>query len=212
MTQDDLGSQGFAGGADWSRFHSRLRAAEAGLARKLNPSAEERKNILRQRARGLARQTEVSTQPLESMEVVEFLLAHERYAAESRFVSQIFPLREFTPVPATPEFLLGLVNVRGRILAVIDIRRFFELPERGITDLNKVIVLRTPLMELGILADAVLGIRSVAVDGMTTTLPTLTGIRAEYLKGVTSELVAVLDAPRLLSDPRIVVNDDFEVS
>ena len=67
-------------------------------------------------------------------------------------------------------------------------------------------------MELGILADAVLGIRSIAVEGMATTLPTLTGIRAEYLKGVTPELVAVLDAPRLLSDPRIVVNDDLDVS
>src|SRR5690349_21044293 len=210
MKHNDPANEELAGGADWARLHNRLRAAEAGLAHKLNPTAGEQRNILRQRAQALARQPEIRVNTGECMEVVEFLLAHERYAAESRFVSQIYPLREFTPVPGTPEFLLGLVNVRGRILSVMDIRRFFELPERGITDLNKVIVLRTPLMELGILADGVLGIRSIPVDCLTKSLPTLTGIRTEYLRGVTPDLIAVLDAPRLLSDTRITVNDDFD--
>jgi len=70
----------------------------------------------------------------------------------------------------------------GQILSVIDIKKFFGLPEKGLTDLNKVIVVRTQQMELGILADAVLGVRAIGLSDLQNSLPTLTGIRAEYLR------------------------------
>ena len=97
--------------------------------------------------------------------------------------------------------------MRGRILSVIDIKIFFDLPEKGLTDLNKVIVVRTHQMELGILADAVLGVRAFAPNEFQTSLPTLTGIRAEYLKGITKGPLVVLDMDKILSDEKIVVND-----
>jgi purine-binding chemotaxis protein CheW len=62
-------------------------------------------------------------------------------------------------------------------------------------------------MELGILADAILGVRSITVEELQPALPTLTGIRAEYLKGITKDPLAVLDVEKILSDEKILVND-----
>jgi purine-binding chemotaxis protein CheW len=141
------------------------------------------------------------------LEVVEFLLASEHYGIELTYIREIHALSEFTPLPGTPAFVLGLTNVRGQILSVIDIKKLFDLPEKGLTDLNKVIVVRTNQMELGILADAVLGVRSIALKEFQTSLPTLTGIRAEYLKGITKDPLVVLDIDKILCDEKIVVND-----
>src|ERR1051326_7904160 len=107
------------------------------------------KKILHQRAELLAREPADERTALEQIEVVEFLLANERYGLAAGHVREIDPLRDFTPVPCTPPFVLGLINVRGQILTVLDIRKFFDVPQRGITNLNKVIILRTPELEVG---------------------------------------------------------------
>jgi purine-binding chemotaxis protein CheW len=142
------------------------------------------------------------------LEVVEFLLASEHYGIELTHIREIHALSELTPLPGTPAFVMGLANVRGQILSVIDIKKFFGLPEKGLTDLNKVIVVRTQQMELGILADAVLGVRAIGLNELQTSLPTLTGIRAEYLRGITKDPLVVLDVEKILSNEKIVVNDE----
>jgi purine-binding chemotaxis protein CheW len=162
--------------------------------------------ILRERARALARKPEsVSTETM--LELLELRLADEHYAVETRYVQEVHPLHELTPLPGTPPFVLGIVNVRGRILPVLDLKKFFELPERGITDMHRIIRVRGEDMELGILADIVVGVRSVAPSRLQPSLPTLTGIRADYLQGVTDERLVVLDLARILADPKIIVND-----
>ena len=67
-------------------------------------------------------------------------------------------------------------------------------------------------MELGILADAILGVRSITVEELQPALPTLTGIRAEYLKGITKDPLAVLDIEKILSDEKILVNDGVDTT
>ncbi len=129
------------------------------------------------------------------------------YGIESCHIREIHPLSEFTPLPSTPAFVLGLVNVRGQILSIIDIKKLFDLPEKGLTDLNKVIVVHANQMELGILADAIVGVRSIALEEFQPALPTLTGIRAEYLKGITKDPMVVLDVEKILSDEKILVNE-----
>ncbi len=61
--------------------------------------------------------------------------------------------------------------------------------------------------EIGLLADVVTGVRSLPVAALSPPPPTLSAIAAEYVKGVSEERLVVLDLGRLLSDPRIVVND-----
>ena len=193
---------------DWAGLHRRLDASRAALQRKLAPSAEEQRGILRARARALAAggKAEATSAHL-LLEVVEFVLGPEHYGIESSHIREIHPLNEFTPLPCTPSFVLGLVNVRGQILSIIDIKKLFDLPERGLTNLNKVIIVHTNHMELGILADAILGVRSIAREELHPALPTQTGIREEYLKGITKDPLVVLDVERILCDEKILVND-----
>jgi purine-binding chemotaxis protein CheW len=211
MPEQKIGShpgRGQNGGTDWSEVHRRLETSHSAMQRRLTPSVEERRTILRARARFLAQERkEDKDLPQSPLEVVEFLLAAEHYGIELTNIREIHALSEFTPVPGTPAFVLGLTNVRGQILSLIDIKKLFDLPERGLTDLNKVIVVRTHQMELGILADAVLGVRTIAPSEFQTSLPTLTGIRAEYLKGITKDPLVILDVEKILSDGRIVVDD-----
>ena len=146
----------------------------------------------------------------EALEVVEFLLAYERYGIESSYVHEVYPLKELTPLPGTPPFILGVINVRGQLLSVIDLKKFFDLPERGLTDLNRVILIHNDHMEFGLLADAILGVRAIPLTDLQPSLPTLTGIREEYLRGVTGERVVILDAEKLLSDRKMIVQEEVE--
>jgi len=199
-----------AAGIDWGEVHRRVETAQAALERRAAPTLAERKKILRARAKALAREPERKEAAEEYVEVIEFLLAHEKYGIESRFVREVYPLKELTPLPGTPPFVLGLVNVRGQILSVIDLKKFFDLPEKGLTDLNKLVILDSGDMVFGILADAILGVRPIPASELQPSLPTLTGIREEFLKGVTRERVVILDAERLLSSKDIIVHEEVE--
>jgi purine-binding chemotaxis protein CheW len=195
-------------GFDWAELHRRLADSQAALKRRLSPSRAETQKILQRRARSLAQRRQKQTTSSDAhFEIVEFVLGPEHYGIESRHIREIHPLSEFTTLPCTPAFVLGLVNVRGHILSIIDIKKLFELPENGLTDLNKIIIVHGSRMELCILADAIVGVRSIAPEELHPALPTLTGIRAEYLKGITKDPLVVLDVERILADEKILVNE-----
>ena len=196
-----------AGGVDWREIRGRLEAAREATERGWLPGPEKTKEILHARARALAREPQHGQESADAIEVIELVLAQEKYAVESAYVREIYPLNDLTLLPCTPPFVLGIVNVRGQILSVIDLKKFFELPEKGLTDLNKVIVLRSETMEFGVLADVIAGARAVPLREVQSSLPTLTGIREEYLRGVTADRTVILDAGKLLSDPKIVVHE-----
>lgn len=165
--------------------------------------------ILKRRAQSLA-----SLPPEESIEerieIVEFVLAHERYALETRHVREVYSLRDLTSLPCTPAFVLGVINVRGHIVAIIDLKQFFDLPHSGLTDGTKVILIGDGDGQMGIAVDAVSGVRHMPLSALQPPLPTLTGIRADYLRGVMSDRTAVLNAAAIWSDPRIIVNEDVK--
>ena len=194
---------------DWAEVRARLEAAQAAGERAWTPGAVETGRILHERAVALAAEPARTQTLAESIEVLEFLLAHERYAVESSHVREVYPLENLMPLPCTPAFVLGIVNLRGEIVSVIDLRVFFDLPQTGLPDLNKVIVLESGNMVFGILADAILGARRLALAEIQPSLPTLTGIREKYLKGITPERTVVLDAAKLLADEGIVVQEQM---
>ena len=186
--------------------------AVAKEASTLQKAGEEgKKQLLKARARKLARDDAKEKTAGESIEVVEFLLAYETYGIESSYVREICPLKELTPVPCTLPFVLGIINVRGQIISVIDMKIFFDLPEHGLTDLNKVIIVHDEKMEFGILADSILGVRKIRREEIQPPLPTLTGVGAEYLTGVTKEPLVILDMAKILSSKTLVVHEEIEV-
>jgi purine-binding chemotaxis protein CheW len=166
--------------------------------------------ILRDRARKLARPAVQAPAADTMLEVLEFRLGPERFAVETRQVREVYPLKDLTPLPGTPPFVLGIVNVRGHILPVYDLKKFFELPDAGLTDLHRIIIVRGHGLELGLLSDLTVGVRLLPVDSLQPSLPTLTGIRGDYLKGLTADRLAVLDLDRLLTDPKIIIHDEAE--
>jgi purine-binding chemotaxis protein CheW len=188
----------------------RLAAARAALEQETGLTPEVQQGILLARAQALAQCPVSPVGPSDTLTIVAFRLAHEHYGIETAAVREVLPLQALTPLPGTPPFVLGIINVRGEILSVLDLKKFFDLPERGLTDLNTVIVLQSEKMTFGILADAIFDVRTVSRQTLQPPLPTLTGIRAEYLKGITPERMVILDAERLLSDSTIVVCDTTE--
>jgi purine-binding chemotaxis protein CheW len=169
---------------------------------------EETLKILKARARGLARKPSEQEQPSgDLLAVMEFLLAHERYALEFRFIREICPLKELTLLPGTPPFVLGIINLRGWILSVIDFRLYVGLPVKGITDLNRVVILKAGDMEFGILADEILGMRSISLREMQRQ-PFQTGILAHFIIGIAPDGCIVLDGEKILADRKIVVEEE----
>jgi purine-binding chemotaxis protein CheW len=172
--------------------------------------SQKARSILRNRAEELATVHSEEGIDENAVEVLEFILANEHYAVESIYIREVYPMREFTQIPGTPPFVLGLINIRGQILSVIDIRRFFDLPVKGLSDLNRVMVIQTPKMEMGVLADRIIGVRRVSQDTLQPSLPTLTGIRAEYLRGISRDGLVVLDVQKMVADPKLAVNEEVE--
>lgn len=193
-------------GIDWDAVRRRLADAERVLAQQAAPSPGERQAILRARALALAAEAKAATG--ESCEVLDFVLAQERYAIETTWVREVVPLRELAALPGVPPFVLGIMPLRGEIVSVLDLKKFFELPDRGLSDLNKAIVLTDGAMQFAILADLVAGVRRLPLAELQPPLATLTDIRSQYLLGITGRRDVVLDGRRLLCDPAIVVAEE----
>jgi purine-binding chemotaxis protein CheW len=167
-------------------------------------------NILKNRAIVLAHEPEQKKVDSAVCEIITFTLAAETYGIESAFVREVYPLKDYTSLPGVPPFIFGIINVRGQILPVIDLKKFFNLPEKGLGELNKVIILCNDQMEFGILADVVHGTQTIEVEDIQVEPFTISGIGEEYLKGVTKESLIVLNAERILSDKSIIVIEEVK--
>ena len=138
--------------------------------------------------------------------VVLFGLGRERYAIETRFVREVVRFADFTPVPGTPEFVVGVANLRGTVIAIVDLHRFFNIPRKGVTDLSRVIVLGIERVEFGVLADLADGQTDIAADDILPPPGKMAGIASSYVRGVTREALIILDGMALLADERLTVD------
>jgi len=169
---------------------------------------KEIRTILKNRAIAMAQEPEQKRAASVTIGVITFTLAAETYGIESAFVREVYLLRDFTPLPGVPPYIFGIINVRGQILPVVDLKKFFNLPEKGLGELNKVIILYDNQMEFGILADVVNGAQAIAVEDILVAPPTITGTGEKYFKGVTKEHIIILDAENILNDEKIIVNQE----
>jgi purine-binding chemotaxis protein CheW len=194
------------GALDWQQVHTRLDQAAQALREALDPSPERRRAILQDRARALARPPVEKPAASELLHVVSFALGDEQYALEARHVREVVRFTEYTPVPDTPPFLVGVSNLRGEILAVIDLRKFFGVAPRGVTDLSRILVLGGGRPEFGVLADAVHEVVALRTADVLEPPETVAGIGREYLRGVTGDALIVLDGAVLLQDGRLFID------
>ena len=169
-------------------------------------SHEKMQATLLERARALARSSDVEMS--DGMPLVVFSLANETYGIPTDYVRDVQPLRQVTPVPCTPDFVVGVINIRGSIYSVIDIRSFFGVPPQEITPVTKVIVVDTEDLQVGILADDVSGAMSVPRDEINPPLAAQATIKEEYIEGVTNDMLIILNLEALMQDERIVIHEE----
>lgn len=165
------------------------------------------RKILRDRARKLA-EIPVETKT-NTIEVLMFTLANETYAFETANVREVFKAAELTTLPSTPDFLLGIINVRGEILSVIDIKTFFNLSSDDNLKALSVIILQSGLRVLGIATDEILGVFDISKHNLQASLPTLDANKHNYLKGISGDRVIILDAINILNDNNLIINDEI---
>lgn len=188
---------------DWDAVRRRLAklAAAGESAAELSP--QQAQAVLDARAAELARVPTASESADERLEVVTFNLAGERYALETRFIREIVRPREVTPVPGAADFLVGVMNLRGSILAVMDLGRLLGVAAEG--ERAWVAVLGTERAEFGLAADA---IGEVAALRSEEVLPAaMADAAAGMVRGVTREALIVLDGAALLDDPRLYIDE-----
>jgi len=195
------------GKIDWKNIHHRLDEINSAIDRGFLLSQEDMKNILKTRASKLAREP-VKAKEGGQMEIVEFLLSNEHYCVESQFIQEVFPLKEYTPLPCVPSFVFGLINVRGQIIPVINIKKFYDIPDVNISDFANVIILHNENATFSILADSIIGVKIIDVIDIEPLPAAFTGIRKEFIKGVTGMPLMILDAKRLLDDRGIIVHEE----
>jgi purine-binding chemotaxis protein CheW len=195
------------GPIDWHVIRAGLKQAEAATAEALDPTAERARAILDARARELAHVQTPARPPAAHLDLIIFGLARERYAIETRFVREVNRLVHFTPVPGTPAFVVGVTNFRGIVTAIIDIRSFFNLQVKGLTDLSRVILLGRDRVEFGILADEVQGQTDLATDEILAPPGAASVPGRAYLRGITKAALIVLDGAVLLDEPQLTVGN-----
>ncbi|MEI7499867.1 MAG: chemotaxis protein CheW [Bacteroidota bacterium] len=162
--------------------------------------------ILKARAKEVSGRKTKPEMPGESVMVVEFLLTSERYGIDTQYVSEVLSLKEMTLIPGVPAFVTGIMNVRGKILSIVNLKLLFNLKEKGLTELNKIIILKCDKMEFGIVVDAIAATREVFIHNLGVPPANIDGTGAEYIKGITPDGLILLDGEHILSNKAIIVN------
>jgi purine-binding chemotaxis protein CheW len=191
---------------DWKTVRSRLASIAASSDAATDLSAEQARAIMDERARVLAAPAAPPVRADQVLEVVTFTLAREHYAVEAGYVREIVRARDVTPVPGASNLVLGVMNLRGEVLAVFDLRPLFGLLAHAPDEVTHVIVIGRERAELGLAADAVHEVASVPNDALSDVTATVAGTGQDLLRGVTPDALIVIDGGAVLNSPRMWVD------
>jgi len=185
-------------------------------------------------ARRAARLAELPEQE-ETGEQITLLLVrfgHEVYGLEAQHVDRVQLVEQITPVPRVPAWVVGMTNLRGQLLSVVDLVSFFGLPSTmthvasedadGQAPERCLVVVSTSEIEIALLADGVLAVETVSDSRLQEAKTIVRGLRPEYVRGIVQRvgqsrtadgaygsLVVALDLQAILSDERLVIHDEI---
>jgi len=135
------------------------------------------------------------------LQVVVFQMNNEYYGADIAVVREVVPLQRITRVPRTPEYVLGVINLRGRVIPVIDLRRRLGLPSKEATRATRIAIAEVDGDQVGMVVDAVEEVARVPADAVEPPSSLLSQMDREHVLGVAklgSRLVTLLDLRRIL--------------
>lgn len=158
--------------------------------------------VLQERAEALARPVDSDDGREPTLEMLVLVLGVERYGIALHRVREVRPLGSPSVVPGLPEFWAGLINLRGALLPVLDVRRFLGIEESVFSDPPQAVVVGGPTVEVALMVDAVQGVERIKASDIALS-PSGT---SSVVFGVTTDLVSVLDVDRLLADGALIVD------
>ena len=140
-----------------------------------------------------------------------FRLADEEYGVQILKVREIIGILPITPVPHTTNSVLGVINLRGRIIPIVDLRTAFGMPSREHTEETCIIVVEvaseSDALIIGVVVDEVAEVSDIASDNIDPTPPMGQGIDSKCLLGIgkqDNDVIILLDIDRVLSSEDIV--------
>lgn len=162
--------------------------------------------VLEERARALA-QTDETDGRQAGEPLLTFRLGGTSYSLPATSVLEVRPLGAFTPLPRVPPQILGLVNVRGRLLVAIDIRPLLAAPAGPPTADSMLIIIAADEVEVGLLADEIVAVHQAPY---TLSPPPSSGTSqgTPWLRGVDEALRLHLDPTALIADPRLAISEE----
>ncbi|TVX97644.1 chemotaxis protein CheW [Cohnella terricola] len=149
----------------------------------------------------------------EEMKVIVFTLAHEEYGIEVDKVRTIERMVPITRVPKTPAFVKGVINLRGVVIPVIDLRGRFGLVESEYTENSRIIIVAANDLEVGFIVDSANDVIDVMSDAIENPPEVVGGIKAKYISGVAkiseSRLLILLHLAEVLNRSEIIQLEQF---
>ncbi|TCK18818.1 CheW protein [Thiogranum longum] len=134
---------------------------------------------------------------------VTFRLADETYGINVMQVQEVLRVSEIAPVPGAPHYVLGIINLRGNVVTVIDTRTRLGLATTEVTDSTRIVIIETARHVVGILVDCVAEVVDVATSEVESAPNVGSDESANYIQGVASrenELLILVDLNKLLTD------------
>lgn len=184
---------------EWNEVRGRLKRIEAELAGSFAPDERVIDEVYRRRARHMAERQAGGTAST-TLAVLVFGLGTERYAIELSELAEVLPYRGCTAVPGAPPALIGVINVRGEIRSVADLRRILELQPGEDSATGYVLMLRQQGRAIGFKVDTIDQVRQIdpaqLVSANDSEVP-IPGSR--FVKALTADTVIVIDTSAALS-------------
>ena len=153
--------------------------------------------------------SEVEALPEEELECITFVLGGETYAFETSHAAEVIRIPRLVKVPGVQEIIAGVFNLRGEIIAALDIRPLLGLPQLPLDGTGRIIVVKSEKFATGILTEAVQGVTGLPLGSFEPPLKSLTGARREYIRGQMTRdgnMFMLLDIVKLLAAPEIMVD------
>lgn len=136
------------------------------------------------------------------LQLILFTLGNSLYGVPIEKVSEINKLDDITPLPKAPIYIEGVINLRGNVVPVIDLRKRFGMEAVERTNKNKIIVLLIGKRLFGIIVDSVQEVVTLAKESIEPSLPTASGIKSEFINSIGrygERLVIILEISRIVT-------------
>jgi len=139
----------------------------------------------------------------EMLQWVTFKLEQETYGVNVMQVQEVLRYSDIAPVPGAPSYVLGIINLRGNVVTVIDTRSRFGLLPADVTDNTRVVIIESDKQVIGILVDSVAEVVYMKASEIEMAPNVGTDESAKFIKGVCNrdnELLILVDLDKLLND------------